>query len=63
FHGDIKDFAMVVPVPQVLKKEQIKVTEKDIFTRLNDYTAPRLVNYKDPDFYCPLPEDKNELPL
>ncbi|MDW3647435.1 MAG: DUF2330 domain-containing protein [Bacteroidia bacterium] len=63
FHGDIKDFAMVVPVPEVLQKEQIKVIEKDIFTRLNDYTGPRLVKYHDPNFYCPLPNAENEITI
>lgn len=57
FHGDIKDFAMVVPVPEVLKKEQIKVIKKDIFIKLHDYTGPRLVKYNDPDYYCePIPQ-------
>ena len=47
FKGDTKDFAMVVPVPVVLKKEDIKVVEPDIFQRLNDYSSPRLVEYWD----------------
>ncbi|MEO8765241.1 MAG: DUF2330 domain-containing protein [Ginsengibacter sp.] len=47
FKGDVKDFAMVVPVPVVLKKSDIKVTDNEIFQRLNDYSAPRLVEYFD----------------
>ncbi|MBS1509541.1 MAG: DUF2330 domain-containing protein [Bacteroidetes bacterium] len=47
FKGDTKDFAMVVPVPVVLKQEDIKVVDQDIFQRLNDYSAPRLVEYWD----------------
>jgi hypothetical protein len=47
FKGDTKDFAMVVPVPTVLKKEDIKVVDQYIFQRLNDYSAPRLVEYWD----------------
>lgn len=47
FKGDAKDFAMVVPVPVVLQKGDIKVTGNDIFQRLNDYSAPRLVEYFD----------------
>lgn len=47
FKGDTKDFAMVVPVPVVLKRENIKVVPPSIFQRLNDYSAPRLVEYWD----------------
>src|SRR5258706_5306325 len=47
FKGDTKDFAMVVPVPVVLRKEDVKVVDQSIFQRLNDYSAPRLVEYWD----------------
>ncbi len=47
FKGDTKDFAMVVPVPVVLRKDDIKVVDQYIFQRLNDYSAPRLVEYWD----------------
>lgn len=61
FHGEIKDFAMVVPVPEVLKKEQINVIKKDIFTKLNDYTGPRLVKYHDPNIQCNPQRPQNEI--
>src|SRR5207249_11577659 len=47
FQGNIKDFAMVVPVPVVLKKSDIKVVDQKIFTTLNEYSQPRLVEYYD----------------
>ncbi|MFM2360985.1 MAG: hypothetical protein RLY16_2978, partial [Bacteroidota bacterium] len=47
FKGDLKDFAMVVPVPVVLQKSDIHVVDPSIFQRLNDYSAPRLVEYYD----------------
>ena len=47
YKGDIKDFAMVVPVPVVLKKDDIHVVDQSIFQKLNDYSAPRLVEYYD----------------
>ncbi len=47
FKGDFKDFAMVVPVPVVLQKKDVKVVNNSIFDRLNDYSAPRLVEYYD----------------
>ncbi len=47
FKGNLKDFAMVVPVPVVLKKNDIKVVDQQIFNTLNDYSKPRLVEYYD----------------
>ncbi|MCA6361977.1 MAG: DUF2330 domain-containing protein [Bacteroidetes bacterium] len=52
FQGDVKDFAMVVPVPVVLKRNQIRVKERSIFEKFNDYTAPRMAEYYDPEL-CP----------
>ncbi len=49
YKGTLTEFAMVVPVPEVLKKEQIKVVDKKIFDRIDAYTAPRLAEYFDPD--------------
>jgi len=47
FQGDVKDFAIVIPVPTVLKEDDIKVVKKDIFNKLNTYSEPRLVEYYD----------------
>lgn len=47
FKGNLKDFAMVVPVPVVLQKKDIKVVDQSIFNTLNDYSKPRLVEYYD----------------
>jgi len=47
FQGNLKDFAMVVPVPVVLKESDIKVVSQQIFQTLNDYSKPRLVEYYD----------------
>jgi hypothetical protein len=47
FKGDLKDFAMVVPVPVVLQKNDIKVVDQSIFNSLNEYSKPRLVEYYD----------------
>jgi hypothetical protein len=47
FKGNFKDFAMVVPVPVVLDKRDIKVVDQQIFSTLNEYSKPRLVEYYD----------------
>ena len=47
FKGDVKEFAMVVPVPTILEKEQIHVGDSALLKHLADYSAPRLVEYFD----------------
>jgi len=47
YQGDLKEFAMVVPVPEVLKKEQIHIANQKDIDHLDAYTAPRLVEYHD----------------
>jgi hypothetical protein len=48
FTGDVRDFAMVVPVPQVIRKEDVRVVERALFDKLDAYSGPRLVEYWDP---------------
>src|SRR6188472_1386941 len=45
YQGPPQSFAMVVPVPVVLQKENVKTLTKEVFTRIDQLTAPRLVEY------------------
>ncbi len=49
FKGDPKEFAVVVPVPTFLEKGQIHVGDRAVIDHLDAYSAPRLVEYFDPD--------------
>ena len=49
FQGDVKDFAMVIPVPTFIERGQINIADKALIDHLDAYTAPRLVEYFDPD--------------
>ena len=49
FEGDAKDFAVVVPVPTFLEKDQIHVGNQATVEHLDAYSAPRLVEYWDGD--------------
>jgi hypothetical protein len=49
YKGDLKEFAVVVPVPTVLQKGQVHVGDKKLFERLDAYSAPRLAEYYDPN--------------
>lgn len=47
YQGEVKDFALVVPVPVVLQEDQVNVGERTIIERLDGFSAPRLVEYFD----------------
>ena len=47
FDGESKEFAVVIPVPTFLKREQIHVGDKALVDHLDAYSAPRLVEYFD----------------
>jgi hypothetical protein len=49
YRGELTDFALVVPVPSVITREQIHITDRKYIERLDAYSAPRLVEYHDPD--------------
>jgi hypothetical protein len=54
FEGDVKEFAVVVPVPTFIERKQIGVVDPKTIDHLDHYTAPRLVEYHDEDPCHPL---------
>lgn len=49
YNGPIGDFAMVVPVPVVLKEADVKTLPKSVFDHVDSLGAPRLVEYWEQD--------------
>ena len=49
FKGAPQEFAMVIPVPVLLQRGQIHVADKALIDHLDAWSAPRLVEYFDPD--------------
>jgi hypothetical protein len=49
FKGDPREFAMVVPVPTAIERGQINVGDTALIEHLDAFTAPRLVEYHDPN--------------
>jgi hypothetical protein len=45
YSGPPEDFALVVPVPVVLKKEDVKTLPANVFDHVDSLSAPRLVEY------------------
>src|SRR5678816_943276 len=49
YQGPPQDFAMVVPVPVVLQKENVKTLDRALFDHIDQLDAPRLVEYWEVD--------------
>jgi hypothetical protein len=49
YEGEPKEFALVIPVPTFIERKQIGVVEMKTIDHLDAFTAPRLVEYHDPD--------------
>lgn len=50
FQGDAVDFALLVPVPEVLGPDDVRTVDTSLVGRLDGYSAPRLVSYTCDDF-------------
>src|SRR5262249_17521769 len=55
YEGDPNEFAVVIPVPTFIERRQIGVVDPRTIDHLDAYTAPRLVEYSDPDPCRPSP--------
>ena len=64
YQGPPEGFALVVPVPTVIKPDQVKTLPRDIFDKIDTLGAPRLVEYweQDPCFVPEMPEYNSVLP-
>jgi hypothetical protein len=49
YDGEPREFALVIPVPTFIERKQIGVVEMKTVDHLDAFTAPRLVEYHDPD--------------
>jgi hypothetical protein len=56
YEGEPKEFAVVVPVPTFIERNQIGVVEMKTIDHLDAYTSPRLVEYYDQDPCAPVPQ-------
>src|SRR5690349_23813325 len=53
YQGPPENFAMVVPVPVVLQKENVKTLPREVFDHIDQLAAPRLVEYWEQDPCAP----------
>ena len=47
FHGDVKDFAQIIPVPEALRRDQVSIGDGLLLEKMGAFTAPRLAQYFD----------------
>jgi len=62
FKGPLEDFAMVVPVPVVLKEADVKTLPRTVFSNTDSLGSPRLVEYWEED-PCPIARPKEEMEM
>lgn len=55
YQGPPEDFALVIPVPVVLREGDVKTLPHDIFSKVDKLTAPRLAEYWEEDPCNPRP--------
>ena len=62
YRGDPAEFALVVPVPPGIKKQDVKTIKAELFAHLDQWSAPRLVEYweQDPCYVEPKYEAKDD---
>src|SRR5262245_49141535 len=53
YDGPPQNFALVVPVPVVLQRENVKTLPRELFDRVDRLSAPRLVEYWEHDPCAP----------
>jgi hypothetical protein len=63
YQGPPENFAMVVPVPIVLREENVKTLPEDVFDRVDKLAAPRLVEYweQDPCYEPPAYDEEDKM--
>jgi hypothetical protein len=59
YKGPLTDFAMVIPVPVVLKEADVKTLSKDVLSRIEMLGSPRLVEYWEQN-PCPMPRQDRD---
>jgi hypothetical protein len=47
FEGDVKDFAQIVPIPVIPRREQVSIGSAEVIEQIDAFTAPRLAKYDD----------------
>ncbi len=62
YRGPPEDFALVIPVPVVLKKDQVKTLPREVFARVDTLASPRLVEDYEPG-ECPPMAPPSSVPM
>jgi hypothetical protein len=59
YAGPPRDFALVIPVPVVLEKDNVKVLPRSVFDKVDTLAAPRLVEYWEQDPCAPHMDERS----
>lgn len=47
YQGRLQDFARIVPIPVIPKRENVRIGDNEIIDKLDEFTVPRLAQYFD----------------
>ncbi|MEZ4459458.1 MAG: DUF2330 domain-containing protein [bacterium] len=61
YQGPPEEFAMVIPVPQILAKEDVKTLDPGVFDALDQFSSPRMAEYWEQN-PCPVPRTQKSIP-
>lgn len=51
YEGELEDFALLIPVPQVLDAEDVKLVSSELIDRVDGWSVPRAVSYTCDDLF------------
>ena len=51
YSGQLSDFALLIPVPEVLSEDSVRTVVPELLADVDRYSGPRLVSYTCEDFY------------
>jgi hypothetical protein len=61
YQGAPSNFAMVIPVPTIIRRNQVRIADAALVNHIDTYSAPRLVEYFDPDPCHPMRMEEDSM--
>lgn len=49
YQGPVEEFALVIPVPEILDKDRVKTLDPAIFDAIDEFSSPRMAEYWEQD--------------
>lgn len=50
--GDLSQFGLVIPIPEAIDQNDVRLADRELIDRVDQYSSPRVVAYSCEDFYA-----------